>query len=334
MRRCNKCGVLQDDDALFCIRCGNRLEDDRSVKEEPQKQYCSYCGKEHPTTSRFCVICGKSLEGQNQSSQDLSSTESKPRTTVKKPKPQDVKYKCSKCLMTFTGNAGVCPKCGRPPKKQTPVLQQYPAHHPGNGFVMPGTTQIALGILYFAALFLTFSPFYELSGSSRYKDVEVTLYEIANGSFKTYGGIKTKAVMVFVFLIVGFIAACYGRSKKEGYIVSSISSVIALIFVGIVDSELNDLNMIKTVSSRYDDELGYMLEDVAESYGIGPAFSDMFTQSIYFYGFFVVCLMIIIASALSCPPRMIVNTAESPLFTIISSHVKIHRLSKTITHGV
>ena len=162
---------------------------------------------------------------------------------------------------------------------------------------MPGTTQIVLGILYFAALFLTFSPFYKLSGSSRYKDAGITLYEIANGSFKTYGGIKTKAVMVFVFLIVGFIAGCYGRSKKAGYAVSSISSVIALIFVGIVDSELNDLNMIKTVSSRYDDELGYMLEDVAESYGVGPAFSDMFTQSIYFYGFFVVCLMIIIASA-------------------------------------
>jgi len=48
-RSCPKCGAPQEEDYLFCVKCGADL----------QKSYCRHCGKQLPKDANFCPYCGQ-----------------------------------------------------------------------------------------------------------------------------------------------------------------------------------------------------------------------------------------------------------------------------------
>ena len=48
---CSNCATLNDENSLFCIKCGLQLT------AEIPKVYCFVCGKENPPDASFCVSC-------------------------------------------------------------------------------------------------------------------------------------------------------------------------------------------------------------------------------------------------------------------------------------
>lgn len=56
MIKCNKCGQELPDEAMFCFKCGSKVE---------KKQFCIKCGKELPDGARFCMYCGSEVENIN-----------------------------------------------------------------------------------------------------------------------------------------------------------------------------------------------------------------------------------------------------------------------------
>jgi len=53
--RCHKCGCENPDDAIFCTRCGRKLE-------ETSEKICPNCGAKNLSDSVFCSECGNMLE--------------------------------------------------------------------------------------------------------------------------------------------------------------------------------------------------------------------------------------------------------------------------------
>ncbi len=52
MIRCNNCGQELPDEAMFCFKCGTKVE---------KKLVCTFCGKELPEGAGFCMYCGKAI---------------------------------------------------------------------------------------------------------------------------------------------------------------------------------------------------------------------------------------------------------------------------------
>lgn len=62
--KCPNCGAVVEDDMLFCINCGAKLE-----KNEPQPEaeaqpvrYCINCGTQIQADALFCMNCGAKQE--------------------------------------------------------------------------------------------------------------------------------------------------------------------------------------------------------------------------------------------------------------------------------
>lgn len=56
-RICPHCKARNPEKALFCIKCGHKLE-----KIEKKVETCPYCGTENTEGAKFCINCGKNLE--------------------------------------------------------------------------------------------------------------------------------------------------------------------------------------------------------------------------------------------------------------------------------
>lgn len=58
---CPRCSTMVADDAVFCSKCGFKME---AKKQEPpvkQANYCSYCGRELRSDAKFCPRCGNGV---------------------------------------------------------------------------------------------------------------------------------------------------------------------------------------------------------------------------------------------------------------------------------
>lgn len=62
MIRCNRCYTVNEDNAMFCEKCGNQLQ--RQQKE--QGVVCYKCGKISYGNTRYCLNCGVYLYGTPQ----------------------------------------------------------------------------------------------------------------------------------------------------------------------------------------------------------------------------------------------------------------------------
>lgn len=58
---CPKCSHLNDDEAIFCELCGNKLNTDGIKKNKIGKVVCLECGGINLITSNFCFNCGARL---------------------------------------------------------------------------------------------------------------------------------------------------------------------------------------------------------------------------------------------------------------------------------
>ncbi len=56
-RPCPRCNTPLPDDAVFCQKCGLRL-DTADAPPQPQGHYCAHCGRELRPESKFCPRCG------------------------------------------------------------------------------------------------------------------------------------------------------------------------------------------------------------------------------------------------------------------------------------
>ena len=73
---CKRCSTENSEDAVFCRKCGNRLDG---------KKLCSACGALNDEEANYCIACGKKISD---------------------------KEVCSACFTEFCGE--FCPQCGRP----------------------------------------------------------------------------------------------------------------------------------------------------------------------------------------------------------------------------
>ena len=77
MRKCNNCGALLEDNALFCTSCGTKLEVGR---------HCSNCGAPMDEDSVFCTSCGF-RQDINQAPTETSNIPQQEPSTVIQPQP-------------------------------------------------------------------------------------------------------------------------------------------------------------------------------------------------------------------------------------------------------
>ncbi|MBN1315231.1 MAG: zinc ribbon domain-containing protein [Anaerolineales bacterium] len=58
--QCPRCNTAIAEDAVFCSKCGYKME--TGVKEPPVKtaNFCSHCGRELRPEAKFCPRCGNS----------------------------------------------------------------------------------------------------------------------------------------------------------------------------------------------------------------------------------------------------------------------------------
>jgi len=56
VKTCSNCGTENDNDAIFCMECGMKLDISNDVN------FCIHCGTEVVPGARFCMNCGKLIE--------------------------------------------------------------------------------------------------------------------------------------------------------------------------------------------------------------------------------------------------------------------------------
>lgn len=71
-KNCPKCGTANDTDAIFCMKCGEKLD---------KPQFCKKCGEKVEYDMMFCPACGTRLmeddRSPNLSKEDISQIQSK-----------------------------------------------------------------------------------------------------------------------------------------------------------------------------------------------------------------------------------------------------------------
>lgn len=65
MKICQRCGFKNNDDARFCVSCGNNIENCVSVNT------CPKCGHQIEENAKFCGKCGNRLEDSSEPPQQI-----------------------------------------------------------------------------------------------------------------------------------------------------------------------------------------------------------------------------------------------------------------------
>jgi membrane protease subunit (stomatin/prohibitin family) len=126
---CSKCKTKNPEKALFCVNCGNKLDQNSEIK-------CPTCGKENLNNSKFCVGCGEQLSKEkigantNKINPILESRDNIPKNDVEfiesreQSKQSDIpgkseikenspKKTCPSCNGKNLANAKFCVVCGK-----------------------------------------------------------------------------------------------------------------------------------------------------------------------------------------------------------------------------
>jgi hypothetical protein len=126
---CSKCKSKNPEKALFCVNCGNKLDQKLEIK-------CPSCGKENLNNAKFCVGCGERLNKEiigdtsKKINPILESTDNTQKNDVKftestdHSKPADISGKsdikkdslkktCPSCNGKNLINAKFCVVCGK-----------------------------------------------------------------------------------------------------------------------------------------------------------------------------------------------------------------------------
>ncbi len=80
MKKCEKCGTVNEEDVSFCVNCGNKLLSHIDASKKPaqmdmpakkpqtvdhqkdsKKQFCEQCGTANEADVKFCVNCGNNM---------------------------------------------------------------------------------------------------------------------------------------------------------------------------------------------------------------------------------------------------------------------------------
>lgn len=126
---CSKCKTKNPEKALFCVNCGNKLDQNSEIK-------CPTCGKGNLNNSKFCVGCGERLSKEkigantNKINPILESRDNIPKNDVEfiesreQSKQSDIpgksnikenspKKTCPSCNGKNLANAKFCVVCGK-----------------------------------------------------------------------------------------------------------------------------------------------------------------------------------------------------------------------------
>lgn len=60
-KTCPVCGTPLDDDTIFCVGCGTRIENQNAPVQNnavPESKFCISCGSKIPGAAAFCTKCG------------------------------------------------------------------------------------------------------------------------------------------------------------------------------------------------------------------------------------------------------------------------------------
>lgn len=60
-KTCSVCGTPIEDDMIFCVGCGTKIERQKSPDENkkvPDMKFCINCGNKIPWAAAFCTQCG------------------------------------------------------------------------------------------------------------------------------------------------------------------------------------------------------------------------------------------------------------------------------------
>ena len=114
---CSKCGFSNNDDAKFCLECGNSLESN-AVKEGVS---CPSCNSVNPLDSVFCKECGSSLDSESVNNNDINQGVVSASTQ----QTSSNEVGCPYCGGMIPSTATKCKHCGEWVKKsQSQVYNQ------------------------------------------------------------------------------------------------------------------------------------------------------------------------------------------------------------------
>ena len=81
--KCSKCGTENADGYKFCVKCGNKLEE-----EQPRKIFCTKCGTQLKEGMKFCTKCGTPVAGAQPAMQPKAAAQPAPQPQPKPVTPQ------------------------------------------------------------------------------------------------------------------------------------------------------------------------------------------------------------------------------------------------------
>lgn len=77
---CPNCGTPFKTDAVFCSKCGTRLQPEQPLEESSQK-ICAGCGSVLEEGAMFCTVCGAKAENASELPVNVSETAAEPVIT-------------------------------------------------------------------------------------------------------------------------------------------------------------------------------------------------------------------------------------------------------------